>query len=217
VFVFKKSARSAFTLIELLVVIAIIAILAALLLPALKQAKARARATSCLNNVRQIGLATMMFADDNNGALPQSEHQGKSWVASLIPYGGTRGIYRCPADKNTNRLYSFAINDFLLPPLSDNPDFTKVTSVPSPTETTFLPECADKYSSSDHFHFADPEEGGYTPAAFESQVAVKRHQNSANYLFVDGHVERIQWNKVKAKLTQPDSRFVNPAGHKPPQ
>jgi prepilin-type N-terminal cleavage/methylation domain-containing protein/prepilin-type processing-associated H-X9-DG protein len=207
--------RKAFTLIELLVVIAIIAILAGMLLPALSQAKTRARATSCLNNVRQIGLATIMFTDDNNGNLPRSEHQGQSWVASLIPFGGTKGIYRCPSDKNTNRLYSFAINDFLLPPLLDNPDFTKVSSIPSTPETTFLPECADKYTSSDHFHFADPSEGGYSPLAFSDQVAVKRHLNTANYLFVDGHVERISWNNVKQKLLQPGSRFVNPAGHAP--
>jgi prepilin-type processing-associated H-X9-DG protein/prepilin-type N-terminal cleavage/methylation domain-containing protein len=215
VLVDKRSSRSAFTLVELLVVIAIIAILAALLLPALSQAKARARATSCLNNVRQIGLAAVMFTDDNEGALPRSEHEGQSWVASLIRYGGTRGIYRCPADRSTNRLYSFAINDFLLPPRPDNPDFSKANSIPSPTDTILLPECDDHYTSSDHFHFADPEEGGYSPRAFASQVAVKRHQNSANYLFVDGHVEKIQWNQVKTKLTQPESRFVNPAGHKP--
>lgn len=101
-----------FTLIELLVVISVIAILASLLLPALSKAKARALQIGCLNHLRQIGLSTALYADDNSDSLPQSQHTRRSWVGTLQPYLSGTNLHRCPVDREP-RNFSYGLNDFL--------------------------------------------------------------------------------------------------------
>jgi prepilin-type N-terminal cleavage/methylation domain-containing protein/prepilin-type processing-associated H-X9-DG protein len=206
--------KRGFTLIELLVVIAIIAVLASLLLPALSKAKQRAIATKCLNNLKQVGIASVMYMDDNEDSLPLSSHEGLSWVDTLQPYLSGTNLHRCPTDKNTTRIYSYAINDFLLPP--DPPpgaDYSKFTAVPSPSDTLFLAECSDSNNGSDHLHLK-PEIGDppLNANTFAGEVAVKRHLDGAVYLFVDGHAERLLWSVIKKEVARTGSRFVYPAG-----
>ncbi|MBW3625814.1 MAG: DUF1559 domain-containing protein, partial [Armatimonadetes bacterium] len=128
--------RGGFTLIELLVVIAIIAILAAILFPVFAKARERARQTSCLNNMKQLGTGFQMYMDDYEGHYPnagvanQPTREG-GWVdcaaghfkidvrkGSLFPYVKTEQAYKCPSDNfpgqvrdNSPTYLSYSMND----------------------------------------------------------------------------------------------------------
>ena len=186
---------SGFTLIELVVVIAIILILAAILLPVFELATKAAERVSCLANVRHIGWAAQVYAQDNDLYLPPAliDVPGSSlkdcWDILLQPYLGTVDIYLCPADENptagpsyTNSLkHSYGINLDVAMVGGYAGASLMETQIDKPTETILF------------FDLGQANSFGWRPGwANMSQYVAARHNQFSNFVFCAGNAKHIK-------------------------
>jgi len=212
----KMKSKRAFTLIEMLVVIAIVAILAALLLPALSRGKDSAKSAACKSNLRQLGLAMTMYANEFRYYPPQAHRDTSinqfvtyAWPAKLLPHvSDSKGVFRCPsrgAEFNwpTNRSqlgYDFPLNiDIGTTPFSYGYNAWSADGGVgglglSDTLVTRVLKPADMIAIADSDGHGDIHFFRYRGVPVDPPGDL--HSRGANVVFCDGHIEwqkQVKW------------------------
>ncbi len=228
----KRNGRSgvqAVTLLELLVVLGVMAVLVVVAFSVVAHVKMNARRVQCLSNLRQIGMAIHLYANEHSGYLPLtthstgSRHIDQSWIYSLSSYlGNVDQVRVCPAEPPLRqkqiierRATSYALNELVF----DAEEYRQIYRIPYASRTllaTILSESRTPSPTWDHVHSGE----WSTWQRMLNDVQVDRHltgsqpqtpaqrvRGSANYLYADGHVENIAAREMKGML---DSGF-NPA------
>ena len=210
--------RSAFTLIELLVVIAIIALLAAILFPGFQRARESARRTSCLSNLKQIGLGFNQYIQDYDGHYPAwLNDPNVGWALVLQPYLKSDQLFQCPSEPtkagsapeggaytdyaysaNFGKVYPGGANR--IPPTESELQYPANSIVifdaavlgfagnGNPGSASYIVD-ANEFASRNQAYFNNP-------VYIASYTASRRHFEGANYLLGDGHAKWVLPEKI---------------------
>ncbi len=215
-------------MIELLLVIAIIAILAALLLPVLATAQAKAKRTTCLNNLKEAALAFQMYAADNDGKLaenyPMPTQTHNSWVmgdmkvsndstnkalirqGKFFPYASQVALYRCPADPSRTgdapRVRSYSMNSWIGSRHMENyPRATGYRTFVRDSELSAAGPARLWVIADEHEISID--DAWFLVAMDDSRLLTSfpatRHEDRYGLNFADGHAEFYQFHDPKAE------------------
>ena len=227
--------KRGFTMVEVLVVITIIAVLSALGMGAVRSGMARAKQVHCASNMRQIGVALTAYAGNNNGFFPETTHTAalnKAWIAALEEEMGSAydNLRLCPADPHMEERRerggtSYVLNSYIFVPeigpfgeeLSER--CNNINCIPEPERTLMafiVSEGQTVEATSDHTH-SRAWTGSWEnvlrdiqPDRHRAGRANSDHsKGSANYLFVDGHVENWRSSEVKRRIDSGEN-FAEP-------
>ncbi|MBL8048082.1 MAG: DUF1559 domain-containing protein [Chthonomonas sp.] len=211
----SKSSTAAFTLIELLVVIAIIAILAAILFPVFTQAKSAARRTSCLANMKNIGLAMQLYQDQYDDTFPTVERNVTDYgnpragdmVVRLAPFMKSYAIYFCPDRTSRHSYNSYSWNltrrqlgygsNFGMWSIGDSIGLYRAYQTGDPGAGAVGYATSEVESPAQFLTIADTLDYPYYSLSLAFQgtdgtnTRVVRHNGQWSHLYMDGHVKSV--------------------------
>jgi len=214
-----RPTPAAFTLIELLVVIAIIAILAAILFPVFAQARDKARATACLSNMKQIGLALMTYVQDYDETNPPRNDNNEdfnnpafvaakpNFLGSLTPYTKNQGIYACPSTPEVEnppanqRITAFSDTSYIGNAVVMG---RPIGEIPAPAEIVYLNELFNRRGMAFLRPYHNPANNSFYYWHYprgdgkNSENYTYVHQDGGNVLFCDGHAKHRKGKSMRA-------------------